>query len=89
MQSITPVAQPLLSKQEKLYLFLRRNRKSIASIAREMDMSRVGLRRIFLAETAPPERVNRLIELGIPQELLPEPVTRRQAPSRAGRKNLF
>ena len=47
MQSVTPVAQPLLSKQEKLYLFLRRNRKSIASIAREMDMSRVGLRRIF------------------------------------------
>ena len=37
-------------------------------------MSRVGLRRIFLAETAPPERVSRLIELGIPQELLPEPL---------------
>ena len=76
MQSVTPVAQPLLSKQEKLYLFLRRNRKSIASIAREMDMSRVGLRRIFLAETAP-------------QELLPEPLTLPTGPKPGWKKNLF
>ena len=89
MQSVTPVAQPVLSKQEKLYLFLRRNRKSIASIAREMDMSRVGLRRIFLAETAPPERVSRLIELGIPQELLPEPLALPAGPKPGWKKNLF
>ena len=77
MQLVSNVTQLPLTRQERLSLFLRRNGLSIAKIANEMDISRSGLSKLLLADMAPPERVNQLIKIGFPEDLLPEPVVRR------------
>lgn len=78
MQLVANVTQSPLTRQERLSLFLRRNSKSIAQIAIEMNISRSGLSKLLIADIASPERVNQLLEMGFPKDLLPEPVARKR-----------
>lgn len=71
-----------LTRQEKLLLFIRRdeNLKSVSNVARKCGLSISGMRRIFYAETAPPNRVRELVDLGIPEVLLPIPFSQPLGP---------
>lgn len=62
------------SRQALLYLWLRENRISLASLARRIGVSQVSVGKWVQAESIPIKRLEQLKEIGIPEALLPEGV---------------
>ncbi len=46
---------------------------SYTELARKMGLSHVAVRKLCLGETAPANRLAQLIQLGVPEDLLPKP----------------
>jgi len=61
-----------VTRQELLILWLRRNGISFRELGRRLGVTDVSAKRICRAETAPVHRVECLLEMGIPENLLPE-----------------
>lgn len=61
-------------RQALLYLWLRENRVSLASLARQIGVSQVSVSKWVQAESIPTKRLEQLKQLGIPEELLPKGV---------------
>lgn len=74
MQSIEELPQATLTRQEMLCVWLRRHRLKQTEIARELDISGPGVSRLIRAETIPSRHHKKLIGLGIPESLLPQPL---------------
>lgn len=79
MQDITQLA---IRRQDRLQIWLKLNGKTQAEIARALDVGEVSVSRWVRAENIPPKRHRQLLELGIPAELLPEPVDITPGPKR-------
>lgn len=73
MPFFADLPQPTLSRQECLYLYLRREKVSFAALARAMGISRARVHGLVRAERAPSKRVEQLAALGLPRDLLPLP----------------
>lgn len=65
-----------------LSIWLKRQGKSQADIARALDVGEVSVSRWVKAESIPVRRHEQLVGLGIPAELLPAPVDITPGPKR-------
>lgn len=74
MESAEHVTLTTATRQERLAIHLRRNNLTFAHIGRLLGCSRGSANRLCNAETAPTRRVEQLLELGIPADLLPTPL---------------
>lgn len=80
MPFFADLSQPTLTRQECLYLYLRREKVSLAALARAMGISRARVHGLLRAERAPSKRVQQLVALGLPRDLLPVPEDLRPGP---------
>lgn len=80
MESITSITYEELTRQERLFIWLRRNGMKQAEIARALGVGGMAINRMLNKETAPAYRVEQLRELGIPAGLLPRPLNIKPGP---------
>ena len=73
MKSTFPDNLTELSREEKLQIFLQRNRISFRFLGVRMDMTGTAVSSLCRGETMPTRRHAELVALGIPVELLPRP----------------
>ena len=69
-----PLILPEPTRKDKLKGWLCANRLTYAKIGARLGLAASSLSLILNGNTARPERVAQLRELGIPEELLPEPL---------------
>lgn len=62
-----------LTRQERLLVWLRRSGISCVELGEKLGISKSGVSRYFRGDTMPSRHVQKLIDLGIPAELLPAP----------------
>lgn len=60
-----------LSRVEKLQVWMTRNGQTFRSLGREIDMSGSCLGRLLRGESMPSWRHRQLLDLGVPEALLP------------------
>lgn len=63
-----------ITRKDMLCIWLKRNGRTQADIARALEVGEISVSRWMKADTIPSKRHEQLVKLGIPQELLPEPV---------------
>lgn len=71
MQLTKPVTREDLTRQERLLIWIRRQRMTQAAIASGIGVGKVAIGRLLFSERAPSWRVQQLREYGIPEDLLP------------------
>lgn len=71
MKDITGIE---LTRQDMLSIWLKRQGKTQADIARALKVGEVSVSRWMRADRIPQWRHEALVKFGIPAELLPEPV---------------
>ena len=64
-----------LTRQQRFEMWKSLSKKTYCGLAKKMGVSHVAVRNFCLSESAPPERVEQLRLLGVPQDLLPTPRT--------------
>ena len=74
------------TRKDKLKGWLCTNRLTYAEIGAHIGLAASSLAIILNGDTARPERVAQLRELGIPEELLPEPLYIPPGPKRKARE---
>ena len=62
------------SRIDKLHIWMRHNNMRFVSIAQKIGCSEFTARRLLNNPTAPSHRVRQLASVGIPLELLPDPL---------------
>ncbi len=62
-----------LNRQEKLKIWLLANKISQRWLAEQLGISQQALSMILLGKRRPRKRIEQLVALGVPRELLPEP----------------
>ena len=62
-----------LTRQEKLKIWLMTNGISQRWLANQLGITQQALSMILKGLRSPKKRINQLVELGVPRELLPEP----------------
>lgn len=62
-----------LTRQEALFIHLRRHESSFNEIGRKLGITASAARKLCNNETVPSRRYAQLLDIGIPQELLPKP----------------
>lgn len=73
-----------LTRQDMLCIWLKRNGKTQADIARALEVGEVSVSRWMRAESIPEKRHEQLVKFGIPAELLPEPLDITPGPKKKG-----
>lgn len=71
-----------LTRQDMLLIWLKRQGKTQADIARALEVGKVSVSRWMRAETIPVRRHEQLVQLGIPENLLPAPLDITPGPKR-------
>ncbi|MBF0481085.1 MAG: helix-turn-helix transcriptional regulator [Desulfovibrionaceae bacterium] len=64
---------PESNRVDELQAYLAKNRVSKKELAKQLGVHPSMISRIISGERAPASRLEKLVELGIPRELLPEP----------------
>lgn len=82
MQSMKDIMQINLTRQDMLSIWLKRQGKTQADIARALEVGEVSVSRWMRAESIPVKRHEQLVKFGIPAELLPAPVDITPGPKR-------
>ena len=72
MNTILNLSETKLNRQARLLLWFRENNVSFASLARRLNVTPASVGKWMRAEYIPCNRVERLKEAGIPEELLPQ-----------------
>lgn len=80
---MTDIPQIDIKRQDMLLLWLKRQGISQAAIARALEVGEVSVSRWIRAQNIPSKRHEQLVKLGIPEELLPEPLDVTPGPKRA------
>ena len=80
------VPQLDITRQDMLSIWLKKNGKTQADIARALEVGEVSVSRWMRAERIPEKRHEALVKLGIPAELLPQPLDITPGPKRKARK---
>lgn len=80
MQS--PIAPNLIpvNRQEALLLWMRRTGRTYVSLGSEINVSGNAVSKLLGQETMPTHRHRQLLELGVPEELLPQPLDLKPGP---------
>lgn len=80
MQS--PIAPNLIpvNRQEALLLWMRRTGQTYVRLAGEMGLTGNAVSKLLGQDTMPTHRHSQLLELGVPQELLPQPMDLKPGP---------
>lgn len=68
------------TKQERLLLWMRRNRRSYRGLGRDIDLSGVQVANLCGQDTMPTEHHAQLVALGVPADLLPKPLDVKPGP---------
>lgn len=76
------VPQLDITRQDMLCVWLKRNGWTQAEIARALEVGETSISRWMRAERIPEKRHEQLVKLGIPAELLPQPVDITPGPKR-------
>lgn len=78
----SPIAANLteLSRQEKLRLWMSRNRWTYARLARSLDITSNAVAKLCNQSTMPVRRHAQIVTLGVPAELLPQPLDVKPGP---------
>lgn len=71
-----------LTRQDMLSIWLKRQGKTQADIARALEVGEVSVSRWMRAQSIPVKRHEQLVKFGIPAELLPAPVDITPGPKR-------
>ncbi len=82
MSSMKDLTQIDLTRQDMLSIWLKRQGKSQADIARALEVGEVSVSRLMRASSIPVRRHEQLLKLGIPAELLPPPLDITPGPKR-------
>lgn len=80
MQS--PIAPNLIpvNRQEALLLWMRRTSQTYVRLAGEMGLTGNAVSKLLSQETMPTHRHRQLLDLGVPEELLPQPMDIKPGP---------
>lgn len=63
-----------ITRQDMLSIWLKKNGRTQADIARALEVGEVSVSRWMRAASIPEKRHEQLVKLGIPAELLPAPL---------------
>ena len=63
-----------ITRQDKLSIWLKKNGRTQADIARALEVGEVSVSRWMRAASIPEKRHEQLVKFGIPAELLPAPL---------------
>ena len=78
MQSCQTISTITPTRQDRCRAWLVERRIVFGDLALDAGMSRSTLSRIISGDRATPEHIERLVALGVPADLLPEPQARRR-----------
>lgn len=70
-----------LTRKEKMLIWMKRNDESYSDVAKKLGISRQAATYLLNAEEISPIRHSQLVEMGIPESLLPLPVYKKPGPS--------
>ena len=71
MELTERVAQMQLTRQEVLFIWIRREGLHLSSLAMKMDMTKGALSHLLRQDRIPTKRFEQLREVGLPEDLLP------------------
>lgn len=63
-----------LSSKEKMFRWMRENGQTYTNLSAQMGITSCGLGRLFKGQTIPTRRHRQLVALGVPAEVLPQPL---------------
>lgn len=84
MKTVTATGMPNLtelSTEEKREIFLKRQGWSITALAERLGIHKAVLARSLKSPTMPVRHHEKLVQLGMPPELLPEPLDKKTGPA--------
>ena len=84
--SMKEIPQLDLTRQDMLSIWLKRQGMTQADIARALEVGETTVARWMKAESIPEKRHEKLVKLGIPAELLPQPLDITPGPKKKGMK---
>lgn len=82
MQSMKDITQIDVTRQDMLSIWLKRQGKTQADIARALEVGEVSVSRWMKAKSIPVRRHEQLVKFGIPADLLPPPLDITPGPKR-------
>ncbi|MBQ3060101.1 MAG: XRE family transcriptional regulator [Desulfovibrio sp.] len=71
MQSMKTLSQNDLTRQERLFIWMRREGHTNRAVAKALGVGITSITRWIAADTIPTRRHRQLVDFGFPEELLP------------------